>query len=289
MSYVTKSLFLKNIVFLYIKSKLPYGVLEYLRTFNGPKNGHKIKSLNIFKKVFGKGRCLSEDAIHTTSNKSLSKTKRLSPTAMNKIILPKSKKNYFIIQKSNGIKPVEHIANIVLNKPNIDTILQQFVKNIISEPIITDAHFFSQSKSFGKYRKEQLFLHPKISLCGIPSPRDIISKFLPPTETYLLNKPFINLQNNFCSAAAHLRRDKRRKHRENLTAVLYGVNDLRLEERPIPKPNPNLGRENFNTWKFAMKTYLEHEELWDFIEPSEDTVVDSRRDKKAKAKIIFIN
>lgn len=44
------------------------------------------------------------------------------------------------------------------------------------------------------------------------------------------------------------------------------------------------GRDNFATWRFAMQTYLQHEELWDCIE---DEVKDTKRDIKAKTKIIL--
>lgn len=47
------------------------------------------------------------------------------------------------------------------------------------------------------------------------------------------------------------------------------------------------GRENYATWRFAVKTYLEHEELWDCIEnpPKE---LDKKRDTKARSKIILL-
>lgn len=44
------------------------------------------------------------------------------------------------------------------------------------------------------------------------------------------------------------------------------------------------GRDNYPTWKFAMQSYLEHEELWDAIEGKEK---DEKKVKKAKAKIIL--
>ncbi|KPJ19636.1 Retrovirus-related Pol polyprotein from transposon TNT 1-94 [Papilio machaon] len=46
------------------------------------------------------------------------------------------------------------------------------------------------------------------------------------------------------------------------------------------------GRENYSTWKFALKTYLQHEDLWDCITGS--GVVDEKRDTKAKSKIILL-
>lgn len=49
------------------------------------------------------------------------------------------------------------------------------------------------------------------------------------------------------------------------------------------------GRENYSTWKFAVQTYLQHEELWDCIKPAADTkTVDPKRDVKAKSKIILL-
>lgn len=49
-----------------------------------------------------------------------------------------------------------------------------------------------------------------------------------------------------------------------------------------------LGRENYATWKFAVKNYLEHEELWDTIEPGPDQKHDKKLDTKAKSKIILL-
>ncbi|XP_061715773.1 uncharacterized protein LOC133524021 [Cydia pomonella] len=49
-----------------------------------------------------------------------------------------------------------------------------------------------------------------------------------------------------------------------------------------------IGRENYPTWKFAVKNYLEHEDLWDTIEPSADYVADNKKDIKAKSKIILL-
>lgn len=45
------------------------------------------------------------------------------------------------------------------------------------------------------------------------------------------------------------------------------------------------GRENYATWRFAMQTYLQHEELWDCIESNTET--DPKRDTKARTKIIL--
>ncbi|KAL0849649.1 hypothetical protein ABMA28_013903 [Loxostege sticticalis] len=46
------------------------------------------------------------------------------------------------------------------------------------------------------------------------------------------------------------------------------------------------GRENYPTWKFAVQTYLEHEELWSCV--SSKVVTDSKLDTKAKSKIILL-
>ncbi|XP_052757808.1 uncharacterized protein LOC113516220 [Galleria mellonella] len=47
-----------------------------------------------------------------------------------------------------------------------------------------------------------------------------------------------------------------------------------------------VGRENYNTWRFAVQSYLQHEELWNCIEGSE--IVDPKLDMKAKTKIILL-
>lgn len=46
------------------------------------------------------------------------------------------------------------------------------------------------------------------------------------------------------------------------------------------------GRDNYSTWRFAVKTYLQHEELWDCVES--EGAVDPKRDTKAKSKIILL-
>lgn len=49
------------------------------------------------------------------------------------------------------------------------------------------------------------------------------------------------------------------------------------------------GRENFATWKFSVKTYLEHENLWECIQPTEQgKAVDKAKDTKAKSKLILL-
>ncbi|XP_049537542.1 uncharacterized protein LOC125952234 [Anopheles darlingi] len=53
------------------------------------------------------------------------------------------------------------------------------------------------------------------------------------------------------------------------------------------------GRENWRTWKFAVRTYLEVEDLWEAIEPTpkEDGTpaeVNPRKDRIARGKIILL-
>lgn len=48
------------------------------------------------------------------------------------------------------------------------------------------------------------------------------------------------------------------------------------------------GRENYPTWRFAVQTYLEHEELWSCVTASATDKVDSKLDTKAKSKIILL-
>ncbi|KAL0880051.1 hypothetical protein ABMA27_002544 [Loxostege sticticalis] len=49
------------------------------------------------------------------------------------------------------------------------------------------------------------------------------------------------------------------------------------------------GRDNYATWRFAVKTFLEHEELWDCVEPSDPSQeIDKKRDTKARSKIILL-
>ncbi|KAG6451043.1 hypothetical protein O3G_MSEX006910 [Manduca sexta] len=47
------------------------------------------------------------------------------------------------------------------------------------------------------------------------------------------------------------------------------------------------GRDNYATWQFAMKTYLQHEDLWDCVKPDSEQVLDEKRDIKARKKIIL--
>ncbi|XP_063823046.1 uncharacterized protein LOC135072971 [Ostrinia nubilalis] len=49
-----------------------------------------------------------------------------------------------------------------------------------------------------------------------------------------------------------------------------------------------LGRENYCTWKFAVQTFLQHEELWECVEPADGVTVNPKLDLKAKTKIILL-
>ncbi|XP_057654122.1 uncharacterized protein LOC130892631 [Diorhabda carinulata] len=49
-----------------------------------------------------------------------------------------------------------------------------------------------------------------------------------------------------------------------------------------------VGRENFTTWKFTMKIYLQHEDLWCCIELSDNKPIEASKDVKAKAKLILL-
>lgn len=48
------------------------------------------------------------------------------------------------------------------------------------------------------------------------------------------------------------------------------------------------GRDNFATWKFTARTYLEHEGLWNCVEPKEGQVVEPAKDILAKSKLILL-
>jgi len=51
----------------------------------------------------------------------------------------------------------------------------------------------------------------------------------------------------------------------------------------LPPIEKLLGRENYSTWQFAMKTYLEHEDLWECVSGSE---TDETKVRRTRAKII---
>lgn len=58
-------------------------------------------------------------------------------------------------------------------------------------------------------------------------------------------------------------------------------NPLALIEKPT-------GRENYSTWRFAVKTYLPHEELQECIKNPNNAPTDMKKDTKAKSKIILL-
>lgn len=49
-----------------------------------------------------------------------------------------------------------------------------------------------------------------------------------------------------------------------------------------------MGRENYCIWKFAVRTYLKHEDLWECVKPAENSIVDIKKDLKAKTKIVLL-
>lgn len=53
----------------------------------------------------------------------------------------------------------------------------------------------------------------------------------------------------------------------------------------LPPIEKLLGRENFDSWKFAVQTYLELEELWDCVVGTDK---DKQKDTKARSKIILL-
>lgn len=53
----------------------------------------------------------------------------------------------------------------------------------------------------------------------------------------------------------------------------------------LPAIEKLIGRENFSTWQFAVKTYLEHEDLLNCILGTE---TDINKVSKAKTKIILL-
>lgn len=48
------------------------------------------------------------------------------------------------------------------------------------------------------------------------------------------------------------------------------------------------GRENYATWSFAVKAYLQLEDLWECIETETGKAVDAKKDIKAKSKLILL-
>lgn len=57
---------------------------------------------------------------------------------------------------------------------------------------------------------------------------------------------------------------------------------------PLANIEKLTGRDNYATWKFAVKNYLQHEELWEFIDPWPETREDKVKDIWAKSKIILL-
>ena len=51
------------------------------------------------------------------------------------------------------------------------------------------------------------------------------------------------------------------------------------------------GRDNFHDWKFAVKKYLIHEDLWDLVNgavDAESTAENKKKSLKANAKIVLL-
>ncbi|GBP22095.1 hypothetical protein EVAR_94134_1 [Eumeta japonica] len=78
---------------------------------------------------------------------------------------------------------------------------------------------------------------------------------------------------------AILRRTKTSlQNRELNTSVNNATANLQIEKLA--------SRENYSTWKFAVKSYLEIDDIWECIDPG--TEVDPKKDVKAKSKIILL-
>lgn len=65
-----------------------------------------------------------------------------------------------------------------------------------------------------------------------------------------------------------------------------------LASSGLPAIERLVGRENWHTWKFALRTFLEVEELWEAVEPIPDEqgnipAVNAAKDRKARGKIIL--
>lgn len=83
----------------------------------------------------------------------MNKSKALSLVGKSKVLLPKSKRTYFILQNNNATEPIERVGSKQVKSQSttivkyilscydivsyITAVVQQFVKNIINEPIIT--------------------------------------------------------------------------------------------------------------------------------------------------------
>ena len=55
----------------------------------------------------------------------------------------------------------------------------------------------------------------------------------------------------------------------------------------MPQIEKLKGTEDYNDWKFAMKTYLEHEDLWKCVTGDATATLNERNMAKAKAKLIL--
>lgn len=62
------------------------------------------------------------------------------------------------------------------------------------------------------------------------------------------------------------------------------VSKMAYSSSSLPQIERLKGRENFNTWRFAMETYLQHEDLWECVLGTE---LDATKITKARAKIIL--
>lgn len=61
----------------------------------------------------------------------------------------------------------------------------------------------------------------------------------------------------------------------------------------LPSIELLVGRENWSTWKFAVQTFLELEDLWEAVKPTPnadgtDPAVDPLKDRRARGKIILL-
>lgn len=61
-----------------------------------------------------------------------------------------------------------------------------------------------------------------------------------------------------------------------------------MSQTPMALVEKLVGRENYNSWKFCIQTYLQHEDLWGCIENNGEVPIDAKLDMKAKSKIILL-
>ena len=82
---------------------------------------------------------------------------------------------------------------------------------------------------------------------------------------------------------------------------MEGAGDIRVAAVPnrshnslnLPSIELLMGRENWSTWKFAVQTFLELEDLWETVKPVQNADgtfgnVDAAKDKRARGKIILL-